>query len=414
MFRVWLSLSLKIFFYSFFSKISINEVHLFINKKLSQQSNKNFSLLFSQCRVGFLYLLKFLQTTTKKREIIFCAYNLPEMINVAQKLNYSIKFCDLDKQTGFINLKDLKKKISNNTIAVVLTNMFNTYANSRELKKITDKFKINLIEDNAIYFDNYSGKKRKKVYAGSIGDYTIYSFNIMKHISALYGGAVTTNNQKFIKYYKKEKANLKSFSIFQLAKQVLIFFILKLMSVGFLFKVFFLHLIKYAHKNNIKFILKIIYPSLRFVKRKLPKYYFTRISDLSSYLIYNQLKDENIRRINFFSRKKRNQYYFKKLSKIKNKNFNIIKILDKNYQNFIDFPILVKDKKKLNEFLLKRGIEVRYKHYYNCAKMYGSNKKFVNAEKYAKELICLPNNKNIPLSYIDYIVKNIEVYYSKS
>ena len=110
MFRVWLPLSLKIFFYSFFSKISINQVHLFINKKLSQQSNKNFSLLFSQCRVGFLYLLKFLRTTTKKREIIFCAYNLPEMINVAQKLNYSIKFCDLDKQTGFINLKDLKKK----------------------------------------------------------------------------------------------------------------------------------------------------------------------------------------------------------------------------------------------------------------------------------------------------------------
>ena len=59
--------------------------------------------------------------------------------------------------------------------------MFNTYQDSLKLKKIAKKFKINLIEDNAIYFDNFS-KNRKKNYSGSVGDFSIYSFFLKKKI----------------------------------------------------------------------------------------------------------------------------------------------------------------------------------------------------------------------------------------
>ena len=51
-----------------------------------------------------------------------------------------------------------------------------------KIKKIATKFKITLIEDNAIYFDNFSQFSRNKIYSGNFGDYTIYSFNIMKNI----------------------------------------------------------------------------------------------------------------------------------------------------------------------------------------------------------------------------------------
>ena len=39
------------------------------------------------------------------------------------------------------------------------------------------------------------------------------------------------------------------------------------------------------------------------------------------------------------------------------------------YQNYLDFPVLVKEKDKLNFYLLKNGIEARLKHYYNCGKI---------------------------------------------
>ena len=51
-------------------------------------------------------------------------------------------------------------------------------------------------------------KNNKKFFSGSLGDYTIYSFNIMKNISAMYGGALATNDKKFINYYVNETRKL--------------------------------------------------------------------------------------------------------------------------------------------------------------------------------------------------------------
>ena len=313
-----------------------------------------------------------------------------------------------------MEIADLKNKISKKTSAIVLTNMFNNFKNSQKIKKLAIKHKINLIEDNAIYFDNFTKKKKKKIFSGSVGDYTVYSFNIMKNISSFYGGAVATNNKNFIKFYEEEYNKLNNFPKSSMMKQIIIYLILKIMSLKFLYKTIFWHLIKFAHFKNIKTVLKLFYPSLRSIRKNLPNYYFTKMSKLSMIITYFQLKDLTTRKKLFYSRQKKNDYYFKKISKIKHKDLSLININDKNYQNFLDFPILVSNKILLNKFLLNRGIEVRYKHYYNCEKLFNKNKKCINAEKYEKELICLPAHPKITFSYIDYIVKNIEQYYFKT
>ena len=85
-----------------------------------------------------------------------------------------------------------------------------------------------MIEDNAIYFDNYKIKKNsKKFYSASLGDFSIYSFNIMKNISALFGGAVTSNNKNFHNFLSEQSVKLKKFEKLILLKQMIIFFILK-------------------------------------------------------------------------------------------------------------------------------------------------------------------------------------------
>ena len=76
----------------------------------------------------------------------------------------------------------------------------------------------------------------------------------MKNISSLYGGAVTTNNKNFSKYSNKEENKLDNFYIIPLIKQILIFFILKLMSVKILYNFFFINIIRYVHKKNIESI----------------------------------------------------------------------------------------------------------------------------------------------------------------
>ena len=249
--------------------------------------------------------------------------------------------------------------------------MFNDYESSKKIKGIALKHKITLIEDNAIYFDNYT-KKKIKYFSGSLGDFSIYSFNIMKNISSFYGGAISTNNREFKKFYEKEYDKLKNFPKLPLINQIFIFIILKIMSITILFKIFFIHIIKFAHNYDIKFILKLIYPSLKYNKKELPSYYYSKISDLSIFVTYLQLKMKKKRKKSLIYGKLV-PYYQKNIKKIKN-NLYTFNITDKNFQNFLDFPLLVKNKKSLNKNFLKDGIEVRYKHYYNCEKLFNNRK----------------------------------------
>ena len=77
------------------------------------------------------------------------------MVNIAENLKLKVKFYDLSKETGSLNINQIKKNISKKTLAVVLTNMFNNYKDAKKIKTITAKYKAHLIEDNAIYFDNF-------------------------------------------------------------------------------------------------------------------------------------------------------------------------------------------------------------------------------------------------------------------
>ena len=257
MFRIWLYLKFSNFFRSLFENKQIEKRRKLIEYSILKQSNKRYAVLFSQCRVAFFFILKFLRKKYDKKEIIFCAYNLPEMVNIAKNLNLNIKFCDINNKTGLIDYKQLNNKLSNKTLAVVLTNMFNNYKDSLKIKELVKKNKTILIEDNAIYFDNFTKLRNKNVFSGNLGDFSIYSFNIMKNISSFFGGAASTNNKEFIEYYKNENKKLDEFFSLPLIKQISIFIILKLMSINFLYKIIFIYIIRYSYYKNIKSILQL-------------------------------------------------------------------------------------------------------------------------------------------------------------
>ena len=77
--------------------------------------------------------------------------------------------------------------------------------NSSPIEKFCKKNKIILIEDNAICFDNFKIKKNNKTFTGRFGDYSLYSFNIMKNISALYGGGVSTKTLNLLNFVRLKK-----------------------------------------------------------------------------------------------------------------------------------------------------------------------------------------------------------------
>lgn len=411
-FRINIYLLFKFFLLSFlYRKKNIEEL---IQKLMIKNSLKKFFILTSQLRVGFLILLKYFQKINpEKKEIIFSPYNIPEMVSVAKNLNYEVVFCEVDLKTGFFCFKKLKKKINHKTSAVVMTNMFNSYEDSLKLRKLCDYKKVNLIEDNAIYFDNFIQKKNK-IYSGSIGHYSLYSFNLMKNISALYGGGVSTNDNNFYNFAKKEIANFRNFSIYIYTRQMLIYVILKILSVNFIYKFFFFSIIKFAYKKNVKFLLQIFYPILRFKYQKFPSYYFTKMNRFSKNMVYLQLANSNLRKVNHSSRKEKNTSYMQLFQEAKIPEINLFRINDFNFQNYLDFPIVVKDKKKLINYLLNKKIDTRVIHYKNCAKIFGDKKLYANSDVLENSLLCLPNHYKISKIYMEFIVERIKFFYANN
>ena len=409
-FRIFNYLKLKIFFLAFFKK-NKTKINLFISRKLTENVKKKFIIFTSYGRVSLILILNFLKSKQPlKKEIIVSPYNLPEVVNVIKRLNFNVIYCDINYNTGFYDLANLRRKINKNTAAVVLTNMFNTYNSTIKLKNICNKKKVFLIEDNAIFFDNYKKNKNQKYYSGSFGDFTFLSFNIMKNLPALLGGATLTSDKNFYNYALQQKNKFNNLYTPILLKQIIIFFIIKLFSNKFLYKKFFFNIIKFSHKYKINFIIKLFYPSLKFKNLGFPKNYFSKISFFQKKLIYLQLSDNKTRQNNHILRKDKNIYYYKKLKKIKNKNINLINIKDFNFQNFIDFPILVKKRDKLHEYLLNNSIETRLYYYKNCEYLFEKKSNSSNSTRYEKEILCLPNGKHISFEYIDKIVDTINSF----
>ena len=413
-FRINIYLNFKTFLKSIISKVVKRRG---IETLIQKNSKKRYFILTSQLRVGFLILLKYLKKKyPTKNEIIFQPFNLPEMINIAIQSKFKVRFKKLNYETGQPDFKYLNSIVNNKTLALVATNIFLSPKSIISLKNFCKKKKIIFIEDNAIYFDNFFFKQNKKKYSGSFGDYTLYSFNIMKNVSSFFGGGVATDDIDFKVFAKHEISNYREFFKFVLLKQIIIFFILKVLKFR-LFYQLFLKIITISHQKNNKFILKIVYPSLKFKKTKFPKYYFTKISSISKNATFYQLKNLNSRKKNHLIRKKNNIFYSKLFKKLNIEQVKILPIENYNFQNFMDFPIFVENREKLNNYLLNNGIETKYIFYQDCVKIFKpTSKKEIkdNSEYFSNKVIGLPNHVNISKDYMNRIGERIKRYYDSA
>lgn len=104
-----------------------------------------------------------------------------------------VMFVDVDKNDLSIDPEDLKKKIKDDTVAVILVHIGGIVSgNYKEIKEICRKNKIALIEDAAHAF----GSRAYGKMAGNLGLAGSFSFYPTKIITTAEGGMITTNNKK--------------------------------------------------------------------------------------------------------------------------------------------------------------------------------------------------------------------------
>ena len=114
-------------------------------------------------------------------------------------MGVKIKFADIDPLTMNISIQSVKKLITKKTKAIVCMHYGGLPCDLDELLKISKKNKIPLVEDAAHALGaTFNGKP-----IGSISDFTMFSFQAIKHITTADGGMLCIKNKKLINKAKR-------------------------------------------------------------------------------------------------------------------------------------------------------------------------------------------------------------------
>jgi dTDP-4-amino-4,6-dideoxygalactose transaminase len=108
-------------------------------------------------------------------------------------LNAVPVFADIDPETYCIDPREIEKKITPRTRAIVCVHLGSNFCDMDAIMAIARKHKLIVVEDCA----HAHGGKWKGKGAGSIGHFGSFSFQTSKLMTAGEGGIVTTNDREF-------------------------------------------------------------------------------------------------------------------------------------------------------------------------------------------------------------------------
>lgn len=303
-----------------------------------------------------------------------------------------------------IDPKDLEKKITSNTRAIIVQNSFGIPADYSEIKKVIQKKKrkILIIEDCALSLGaKYKGKK-----VGTIGDVSFFSFGRDKVISSTFGGMVLCKNKKIFEIIKEERDILEyprpSWLVQQLLHPIIFFIAVPLYNLGFGKMTVGKVMIYLAQKLHL--ITRAVYKDEEYTKR--PKVFPSKLPGALSSIAINQFK-----KLDKFNSHRKNiaEYYFKNLPKGK---FKLpLKTVGAIW---VRFPIICEKTTDIYERMKAKGIllgdwykdcVVPVRDLRNVKYIYGS---CPNAEKIKGKILNLPTYPNFSIKQAKYLITLIK------
>lgn len=122
-----------------------------------------------------------------------------EPTNVAIKMaGATVRWADVDYSTGNISADAIEKAINSKTKAIIVVDYAGIPVDVKRIKEISEKYNIPVIEDAA----HALGAKYKGQKTGNHFPFTVYSFQAIKHLTTIDGGALQISDKEL---YEKGK-----------------------------------------------------------------------------------------------------------------------------------------------------------------------------------------------------------------
>ena len=167
-------------------------------KLFEENFRKKFASNFSAIAVGsgtdalhLSYILAGLKPGDEVIAPVFTctATNIPFLY-----MGVKIHFADIDSNTMNIDSNHVRELMSKKVRAIICVHYGGLPCDMDELKSIADEWNIPIIEDAA----QAVGAKYKGVNIGNISDFTIFSFQAIKHITTGDGGMLIIKDKKLV------------------------------------------------------------------------------------------------------------------------------------------------------------------------------------------------------------------------
>ncbi|MDD9907351.1 MAG: DegT/DnrJ/EryC1/StrS family aminotransferase [Rhodospirillaceae bacterium] len=363
-------------------------------KKLKAALKKEFSRNVYFYDSGRSALLKILEGLKRdgRDEVIVQSYTCVVVVNAIIAAGYKPVYVDLDKNGINMCVKDLKKKISKNTRAMIVQHTFGFPDKIDEIKNLTKDHKFFLIEDLA---HSINGKYKDKL-LGTYSDAAFISFGSGKVLSSSRGGVALTKRLKLendeLLPLEKTWKHLLKIVCFEFLKPIYFFFRIGKTKIYLL--------------SKLGFLPKVITQQ---EKQGLAPEVFSYSPKLAS-IAYMQWKG---RKKNLRHRRKLAATYSKELK-------DIVEFPKYNEEAaYMRFPIFVDDPEKLFKFMKKhhillgvewsgavivpKSIDLRKTKYKGGCPQ---------AEKTALRIINLPTDRHVSVKKAKAITKLIKKFYA--
>jgi len=385
----YISTTLQEIFKAFFKKNESKNN----NKKIKNLlQTKNFLVTNFGRSALYIILLHLKKKDQSRKEVLVSSYNYYEVVNMILYAGLKPVFYDLKYKSLNADLSNIKKKLNNNTLAIIITHFNGINQSIQKIKLLTYK-KIFLIEDCAIALNT----NQKNIKISKFGDYSFYSMNFTKNLNSITGG-ILKSSKKNINEIKKKILNFTDYNPLDNFKNYITLLLVKMLMFKYFYFIFnFFNKINskpLRHFFNINF--------KKNIQKKIPNYYLNKLPNINNEVLaysFKYLKDENKIRI------ENNNYYHQLL---KNKE-SIITLIPKENLKLVtlEFPILFKNNFYKTNFLKrvkKNNLDVRKDYYVNCSNLEYLKKfkteEFVNSKFVEENLVCLPNNPKINIAII--------------
>jgi 8-amino-3,8-dideoxy-alpha-D-manno-octulosonate transaminase len=180
-----------VFFAHGFDKLRNNKFRV---RQFEKSLSKKFKINYCQCVSSGTAAIKVALKALNIKpgdEVITQAFNFIATIEAILDVGAKPIIANIDETLNMCP-KDLEKKISKKTKAIIPVHMLGFSADLKNILKIANKKNIWVIEDNC----EAVGSKYKNKFLGTFGDLGIFSFDFGKNITTGEGGCIITNNKK--------------------------------------------------------------------------------------------------------------------------------------------------------------------------------------------------------------------------